>query len=167
MSWGSYYFKIFKEGNIKYNVNYDEVFLSYVKIKDEDYYIEHNDTFTDKEIIELEEICTTHNKESQRCRLQRLYQSFAAYPNAFVTCPRAFAIYPNAFVTCPRTFAIYPNAFATCSNASAVYPCPFVIYPSAFATPVWRSVFATSFYSSTTGLPAGGRHFYLLAVQGK
>ena len=64
MSWGSYYFKIFKEGNIKYNVNYDEVFLSYVKIKDEDYYIEHNDTFTDKEIIELEEICTTHNKES-------------------------------------------------------------------------------------------------------
>lgn len=40
----------------QYNVPYDEVFLSYIKVNGEDYYIEHNLEFSKEEIIYLKEL---------------------------------------------------------------------------------------------------------------
>jgi hypothetical protein len=56
-------FDVFKDGTKKYNVKYDEAFLSHLKICDEDYYLEHNEEFDINEIRELEKISTTHNKK--------------------------------------------------------------------------------------------------------
>ena len=55
-------FDIFKNGIVKYNVIYDEAFLSSFKYLDEYYYIEHNDEFNKTEIEGLEEIT---NSKSQ------------------------------------------------------------------------------------------------------
>lgn len=51
---------------MKFNNIYDEVFLSYFKIKDEDYFIEHNTIFTEYEIKKFEQISTTRNKPQQK-----------------------------------------------------------------------------------------------------
>ena len=53
MTWSSADFNVFKNGSAKYNVKYDEAFLSHVRFLDEDYYIEHNEEFTADEIEEL------------------------------------------------------------------------------------------------------------------
>lgn len=60
-AWSSEDFTIFKNANVKYNLNYDEAFLSYISVSEEDYYIEHNEEFTENEIAELDKISTTHN----------------------------------------------------------------------------------------------------------
>jgi len=52
--WSSADFKVFKDGAAKYNVKYDEAFLSQLRILDEDYYIEHNEEFNTGEIEELD-----------------------------------------------------------------------------------------------------------------
>lgn len=54
--WGSDDFDVFKNENIKYNVPYGEAYLSYLKIWDEDFYIEHNNTFSKIEIEQLNDI---------------------------------------------------------------------------------------------------------------
>ncbi len=51
--WSSSDFEVFKNGSAKYNVKYDEAFLSHLRILDEDYYIEHNEEFTTAEIDDL------------------------------------------------------------------------------------------------------------------
>lgn len=57
-------FDVFKDGTKKYNVKYDEAFLSHLKICDENYYLEHNEEFDINEIRELEKIAQhiTKNK---------------------------------------------------------------------------------------------------------
>jgi hypothetical protein len=55
MSWSSSDFEVFKNGSAKYNVKYDEAFLSHLRILDEDYYIEHNAEFTATEIADLDQ----------------------------------------------------------------------------------------------------------------
>lgn len=52
--WSSSDFKVFKNGTAKYNVKYDEAFLSHLRILNEDYYIEHNEEFTAAEIDDLD-----------------------------------------------------------------------------------------------------------------
>jgi hypothetical protein len=52
--WSSSDFKVFKNGSAKYNLKYDEAFLSHLRILDEDYYIEHNEEFTTAEIDDLD-----------------------------------------------------------------------------------------------------------------
>ena len=52
--WSSADFKVFKEGTARYNVRYDEAFLSHLRILDEDYYIEHNEEFNAAEKEELD-----------------------------------------------------------------------------------------------------------------
>lgn len=39
-----------------YNSEYDGAYLSYIKLADDDFYIEHNSSFTDEEIAELEAV---------------------------------------------------------------------------------------------------------------
>ncbi len=56
MSWSSSDFDIFKNGSVQYNVPYDEAYLSQLKILEEDYYIEHNEQFSDEEIVGLNKI---------------------------------------------------------------------------------------------------------------
>ena len=56
MSWSSKDFDILKSGSKKYNVKYDEAFLSYISVGEEDYYIEHNEEFSENEINELDKI---------------------------------------------------------------------------------------------------------------
>jgi hypothetical protein len=60
-SWGSFDFDVFNNDNEKFNVPYDEAFLSHLKIWDEDFYIEHNSKFSELEIKVLNEISTTHS----------------------------------------------------------------------------------------------------------
>jgi hypothetical protein len=55
-AWSSQDFDRVKNGSKKYNVNYDEAFLSYLKVGDEDYYMEHNLEFTESEISDLEKL---------------------------------------------------------------------------------------------------------------
>jgi hypothetical protein len=55
MSWSSKDFDIFKDGSKKYNVGYDEAFLSHISVLKDDYYIEHNEEFTESEISELDD----------------------------------------------------------------------------------------------------------------
>lgn len=52
--WSSSDFRVFKNGSAKYNLKYDEAFLSHLRILDEDYYIEHNEEFTTAEIDDLD-----------------------------------------------------------------------------------------------------------------
>lgn len=52
-SWSSADFNVFNDGAVKYNVNYDEAFLSHLRILDEDYYIEHNEEFNAGEMEAL------------------------------------------------------------------------------------------------------------------
>ena len=52
-SWSTEDFKILGKGQIKFNVAYDGVFLSSVRILDEDYYFEHNEEFNEWEIDQL------------------------------------------------------------------------------------------------------------------
>lgn len=49
-------FNVFKSGNRDYNVNYDEAFLSHMSVLEDDYYIEHNEEFSEKEIEGLKGI---------------------------------------------------------------------------------------------------------------
>lgn len=56
MSWSSKDFDILESGSKKYNVKYDEAFLSYISVGEEDYYIEHNEEFSENEINELDKI---------------------------------------------------------------------------------------------------------------
>lgn len=55
-------FNAMKEGRQKYNVIYDEAFLTYIRVAGEDYYIEHNEQFTSSEINELHEISADYLK---------------------------------------------------------------------------------------------------------
>ncbi|MBZ4190569.1 hypothetical protein [Niabella beijingensis] len=55
-SWSSDDFKSFKESESKYNQRYDEAFISYIEIHEEEYYVEHNEKFFGEEILKLEEV---------------------------------------------------------------------------------------------------------------
>lgn len=59
--WGSEDFKVFKDGLKKFNRQYEEAYLSSFTKWDEEYYIEHNEPFSEEEIYILNEISTTHN----------------------------------------------------------------------------------------------------------
>lgn len=59
--WGSDDFDVFKSGHIKYNVAYGEAYLSHLKIWGEEFYIEHNNMFSEMEIKQLDDISTTHS----------------------------------------------------------------------------------------------------------
>lgn len=59
--WGSDDFDVFKNEHIKYNVPYGEAYLSYFKIWGEDFYIEHNNTFSEAEKKQLDDISSTYN----------------------------------------------------------------------------------------------------------
>lgn len=65
-SWSSQDFNDLKESNTKFNTPYDEAFLTYIEINNEDYYLEHNEAFTDKEIEEIVNLSTTHNRVASR-----------------------------------------------------------------------------------------------------
>jgi len=52
--WSSHDFLVFKSTAVKYNIEYDEAFLSHINITGEDYYIEHNEKLTAAEIDEIE-----------------------------------------------------------------------------------------------------------------
>jgi hypothetical protein len=56
MGWSSSDFDILKNGDKKNNVPYDEAFLSYIKVLEEDYYIEHNEEFDETEIDGIKKI---------------------------------------------------------------------------------------------------------------
>jgi hypothetical protein len=55
-SWSGLDFKNFKEDNESYNLKYDEAFISVMELKDDDYFIEHNEEFNAEEIEQLEQI---------------------------------------------------------------------------------------------------------------
>jgi hypothetical protein len=59
--WGSDDFDVFENEHIKFNVPYGEAYLSHLKIRDEDFYIEHNNVFSEIEIKQLDDIITTFN----------------------------------------------------------------------------------------------------------
>lgn len=61
-SWCSQDFNELKQSSTKFNTPYDEAFLTYIEINKDDYYLEHNEAFTDKEIEEIVNLSTTHNK---------------------------------------------------------------------------------------------------------
>lgn len=46
-------FKKISQGEVKCNVPYDEAYLTYLRIEDEDYFIEHNDVLSETEISSL------------------------------------------------------------------------------------------------------------------
>lgn len=56
MSWSSKDFDNFKLSENKYNQKYDEAYITYVEINNEDYFIEHNEIFIESEIDELRKI---------------------------------------------------------------------------------------------------------------
>ncbi len=60
MSLNSLDFKKFEENENNYNLTYDEVFISTIKLYDEIYFIEHNTEFDTNEINELEMIKSLH-----------------------------------------------------------------------------------------------------------
>ena len=55
-SWSSLDFKLIKNSEQIFNNEYDEAFLSYIKINNEDYFIEHNHIFTETEINTISDI---------------------------------------------------------------------------------------------------------------
>lgn len=61
MSFNSQVLNNLKEQEQRFNNPYDEVYLSYLMVKDEDYFIEHNDELTENEIEILKKLCTDHN----------------------------------------------------------------------------------------------------------
>jgi len=65
-SWGSADFKVFADEPSKFNVKYDEAFLSHLKIDEEDFYVEHNEEFLPEEMYSLYNIAisaASHNNE--------------------------------------------------------------------------------------------------------
>lgn len=56
-SFNSETFRDLKDSTSHHNVIYDEVFLSYFKIREEDYFVEHNEILTDAEIELIKEHC--------------------------------------------------------------------------------------------------------------
>ena len=49
-------FSNFAKSRDRFNQKYDQTYISVIKIKNEDYFLEHNKKFTEQEIIELKEI---------------------------------------------------------------------------------------------------------------
>lgn len=66
IGWSSEDFKVFKNSTEKYNRKYDEAYLSLFKKWDEEYFIEHNELFTELEINALEKLSTRHNQDGNR-----------------------------------------------------------------------------------------------------
>lgn len=62
-NWGSDCFTVFKDGGLMFNRSFDEVYLSYLTIYNEDFYMEHNFKFTEEEICFFEEFALKYNKE--------------------------------------------------------------------------------------------------------
>lgn len=56
-------FEIFKDENVKHNVKYEEAHLSVFNLWDEDYYMEHNEEFTEAEIIQFDEMALKYNSQ--------------------------------------------------------------------------------------------------------
>jgi hypothetical protein len=62
--WGSADFDVFKTGEIKYNVPFEEAYLSCINVRDEEYYIEHNEKFDESEILALDKISKSKLEEN-------------------------------------------------------------------------------------------------------
>lgn len=59
-SWSSKDFNDFQENKTAYNQQYDKAFISVIELKEEVYFIEHNEKFSESEILELEMVKTIH-----------------------------------------------------------------------------------------------------------
>jgi len=56
MAWDSRDFIKFKESDPSFNISYDEAFITYVVLKEQGYFIEHNEQFSIKEIEKIKTI---------------------------------------------------------------------------------------------------------------
>lgn len=63
MSWDS---SDFTPEKVKENTPYDEVFLTYFKVLDNDYYVEHNESFNQEELTKLNDEITKLDEELKR-----------------------------------------------------------------------------------------------------
>lgn len=61
LGWSSKDFKVFENNPQKFNKKYDEAYLSYFSKWEEEYFIEHNEEFSEDEINILANINTIHN----------------------------------------------------------------------------------------------------------
>jgi len=65
-SFNSLDFKNFEDSDQNYNMEYDEAFISTIKLFDDTYFIEHNIIFDTNEINELEALKTLHTTSAQK-----------------------------------------------------------------------------------------------------
>lgn len=62
-SWSGLEFKKFKESTQLFNMNYDEAFISVITIKDEVFYVEHNEVFCNDEIKKINDLTKNNCKD--------------------------------------------------------------------------------------------------------
>lgn len=65
LTWSSKDFNVFNDFSFKFNHQYDAAFLSYVKIRGEEFYIEHNEIFTSEEVTLFERWCAIANSDNR------------------------------------------------------------------------------------------------------
>ena len=69
MSWSGLDFKKFEENSQKFNLPYDEVYISVFEFNNEPYFIEHNETINEEEYktldMEIRDYLNKHNVEKE------------------------------------------------------------------------------------------------------
>jgi hypothetical protein len=62
MSWSGMVFKKFEESEQNYNFSFDEAYITSIKLHNHYYFIEHNESFNEKEIEQLEMVKILHTE---------------------------------------------------------------------------------------------------------